>query len=395
MKYCVIIPDGMADQPMKELSGRTPLEAARTPNMDHVARSGLCGMARTIPRGMEPGSDVAILSLLGYDPRKYYTGRAPLEATSLGIQLGEGHLAFRCNFVTVAQGEMADYSAGHIRTVEAEALIQFLNEQFGSDEIRFYPGVSYRHIMVYQGAAPIKAKCTPPHDIIGKPIQPHLPRGKGSALLNDLMAQSVKLLEEHDVNRVRLDHDENVANMIWLWGGGPAPSMPSFVEKYGKNAAVITAVDLVRGIARGIGMSQIDVPGATGYLDTDYAGKGQAAMDGLGEYDLVIVHVEAPDEASHEGKLREKILAIEHVDKEIVGPVLSALEDRGDHRLLVAPDHPTPLAEKTHVAKPVPFALCGAGLAGENAPLFNELSAAETGLKIGRGHELMSLLLGE
>ncbi|MFO7898895.1 MAG: cofactor-independent phosphoglycerate mutase [Planctomycetota bacterium] len=395
MKYCIVIPDGMADYPVDELDGKTPLEAADTPNMDRVAERGRQGTLYTVPEGMDPGSDVAIMSVLGIDPATCYTGRAPLEAASMGIELGPRDTAFRCNLVTVDEETMIDYSAGHITTAEAAALIEAIGERLATEAIRFYPGVSYRHLMVYRGPEDVSAECTPPHDITGEPYKRYLPRGPGAELLRELMESSAEILEPHDVNAVRVDHDESPANMIWLWGSGKAPTLRTFKDRFGKTGAVISAVDLVKGIGTYLGFDVIEVEGATGYLDTNYAGKAEAAISAFGTHDLVVVHVEATDEAGHKGSVREKIQAIEDIDAKVLGPILDAMLDQTDFRILVTPDHPTPISERTHVAEPVPFAMCGTDVQPVHEMPFSEKTAADTGLRIEHGHELMAYFLRE
>jgi len=395
MRYCIIIPDGMADYPVSRLGNRTPLEAARTPNMDRAARNGLLGLVSTVPRKMEPGSDVAIMSVLGYDPKRCYTGRAPLEAADIGIEMRPDDWAFRCNLVTVSEDIMADYSAGHITTKEAELLVGALNEELGSDSVRFCTGTSYRHIMMLGGGQKLKVKTVPPHDITGQSVSRHLPRGKGSDLLIELMERSTGVLSAHDVNAVRVDLGQNPANMIWLWGQGTSARLEPFHTRFGLRGAAISAVNLVRGMARLIGWEVIQVPGATGYLDTDYAAKGRYAVDALGDLDVVLVHVEAPDEAAHEGDLKGKIRAIQEIDSEIVGPVMSQAASTGSARVLIVPDHVTPLAERTHVAAPVPFAIWGAGVSTRSGLTFTEENATHSGLQIEHGHRLMQRFVCE
>jgi len=394
VKYAIVIPDGAADRPTEALGGRTPFQVARVPNMDRIAAEGRLGTVQTVPAGMDPGSDVAILSLLGYDPTKSYTGRAALEAAAQGIEPRPEDWVFRCNLVTVAEGEMVDYSAGHIKSQEAEVLIRALEDQFGSDTLRFYPGVGYRHLLVMRGET-FKVRTTPPHDILGQAVRKHLPRGKGARRLRELMDGSRDVLDAHPVNRIRRDLGENPATQIWLWGQGQRPSLTPFRRRWGLTGAAITAVDLVRGIARLIGWDVIDVPGATGYYDTDYAGKAAAAAQALGDHDLVVVHVEATDEAGHNGDAREKVRALENVDRQIVGPVLAALEASGQPwRILVAPDHETPLEVRTHERKPVPFAMMGEGLEpGRGRPAMTEAAARKTGMHVAVGHELLEYFL--
>ena len=394
MKYAIVIPDGAADRPTQALGGRTPFEVARLPNMDRIATEGRLGTVQTVPPGMAPGSDVAILSLLGYDPLKNFPGRAPLEAAARGIQAGPDDWIFRCNLVTVADERMVDYSAGHISTPEAEVLIRALEEQFGSDMLRFYPGVGYRHLVVIRGEK-FKVRTTPPHDILGLAIKKYLPKGRHSGRLRELMEASRQVLAGHSVNQVRRDLGENPASQIWLWGEGQRPTLTSFRERWGLSGAVITAVDLVRGIARLVRWDVVEVEGATGYYDTNYAGKAAAAVEALASHDVVVVHVEATDEAGHNGDAREKVRALEAVDREIVGPLLRALEARDEPwRILVAPDHETPLDMRTHEAKPVPFAMMGSGLtAGRGRHEMTEAAARKAGMHVAVGHELMEYFL--
>lgn len=394
MKYAIVVPDGLADFPLEELDGKTPIEVARVPNMDAVSRAGKLGTAVTIPEGMPAGSDVANLSLLGYDPRRYYTGRAPLEAASLGVGLGAEEVAFRCNLVTVSDGVMVDYSAGHIRTEEARVLLGLLSQQLAGEEVTFHLGTSYRHLMVYRGSEPMEVHTTPPHDIMGEPIERHLPRGRGAELLVRLMERSRAVLAGHEVNAVRRDLGENPATMIWLWGEGRRPEMPSFQERFGLRAGVISAVDLINGIGVLLGMERIRVPGATGYYDTDYAAKGRYAVEALERLDLVYVHVEAPDEAAHDGSARMKVETLERIDRYVVGPLWEALKERGEYRMMVVSDHYTSTERRTHVAEPVPFAICGTGIEPIRELPFSEANAAMGELEIDQGHLLMEYFLG-
>ena len=390
MKYCVIIPDGMADYKLEKLSGRTPLEAARTPNLDKISSNGILGVVNTVPKNFKPGSDIACLSVLGYDPKVYYTGRAPLESASLGIELGEKDWAVRCNLITAIDGILEDFSAGHISDNEAELIMSILNEQLAGGSVRFYAGKSYRNIMVYNGDIAIEADCTPPHDIIGKSITQNLPKGKGSEILIDLMRSSYHLLEDHELNKVRVDLGDNPANMIWLWGQGKRPSLVPFEQLYGISGAVITGVDLLRGLATYIGWNIIEVPGATAYLDTDYDAKAQYAIEAIETHDLVLIHIEAPDEAGHEGNTHEKIRAIENIDKKIIGPVFDELNKYNEFRILILPDHYTPISKKTHTSEPVPFTIYG-NVSGSISKLsFSESNAEQTGLRIKKGYKLMS-----
>ena len=389
MKYAVLIGDGMADRPLEELGGRTPLEAADIPNMREIARQGQIGLVRTIPAGMPPGSDVAALSILGYDPKKYYSGRAPLEAARLGIQLSPEEVAFRCNLITVDDGRIVDYAAGHISSEEAKALVELLGRKLGGSSVKFNPGISYRHICVVKDIDLVKVDCTPPHDVMGQSVKENLPRGKGAEMLIGLMERSCDLLRDHEVNKARISRGQRPANMIWLWGQGITPKMPGFADLYGIRGSAISAVDLVNGIARLIGLELIEVPGATGYYDTNYEGKGAYALKSLEEKDFVLVHVEAPDEASHNGDLDQKIRAIENFDRHVVGPFVRKLAERSNLRLMILPDHHTPIQVRTHVGQPVPFACCGQGIAGSGAKAYSEREAAKSGLMLDAGHTLM------
>jgi 2,3-bisphosphoglycerate-independent phosphoglycerate mutase len=391
-KYAIIVPDGAADDPQEQLGGKTPLEAAETPNMDRISSEGRQGLVRTVPQGMEPGSDVAQMSLLGYDPRRYYSGRAPVEAAARGIPLGPADWVFRCNMVTIADGKMADHSAGHISTEEASGLVADLSKQIHDDRISLHAGVGYRHLLVFRGID-FDVRTYPPHDCIGTPVEKILPRGKGADLLIQLINQSQQLFAGHEINKIRQDLGENQVSSIWLWGQGKQTRLDSFRKRFGLRGVAITAVDLVRGLAKLVGFDLIEVPGATGFIDTNYAGKGQAAIKALDEYDLVFIHVEAPDEAGHEGNLAAKKKAIEEVDKHVVGPVLQALEKYDTWRILVLPDHPTPVQGGAHSAAPVPFAMAGPGVAGVLHLGFGETNAAKSGLRIENGCDLMEYFL--
>ncbi|MCJ7778919.1 MAG: cofactor-independent phosphoglycerate mutase [Sedimentisphaerales bacterium] len=388
----IIVPDGAADEPIEKLGGRTALEAAEIPNMDRISSQGRQGLVRTIPEGMEPGSDVAQMSLLGYDPHRYYTGRAPIEAAARDIKLSMEDWVFRCNLVTIADGKMADHSAGHISTEEASKLIKELDEQLGNAQIRFYTGVSYRHLLVFKGLD-FDVHTYPPHDHIDKPIEKILPHGKGAELLIDLMARSQQFFAGHDINKVRSDLGENQVSSIWLWGQGKKAQMERFEKRFGLKGAAITAVDLVRGLAKLIGFDLIDVPGATGFIDTNYQGKASAAIEALEKYDIVFIHIEAPDEASHTGNIEMKKKAIEQIDKYVVGPVFEALQKYQSWRILVMPDHPTPISSMAHSSEPVPFAIAGDNISGILNTTFSEANAAKSGLKIHNGFELMEYFL--
>ncbi|MHC4149057.1 MAG: cofactor-independent phosphoglycerate mutase [Planctomycetota bacterium] len=391
-RYAIIVPDGAADEPLEQLGNKTVLEVAQTPNMDEISTEGRQGIVRTVPDDMEPGSDVAQMSVLGYDPRKYYTGRAPIEAVARNIDLGADDWVFRCNLVTIVDGKMADHSAGHISTEEASALIKELNDSFGSEQARFYQGLSYRHLLVFKGQD-FDVQTYPPHDWIGTAVEKILPRGKGAEILIDLMARSQQLFANHDINKVRRDLGENQVSSIWLWGQGTRMHLENFKKRFGVRGAAITAVDLVRGLSMLIGFDLIDVPGATGFVDTNYQGKGEAAIKALDEYDLVFVHIEAPDEAGHNGSVEMKKKAIEQIDKYVVGPVLEALRRYDSWRILVLPDHPTPVSSKAHSSEPVPFAMAGADVGGILRTSFSEANAAKSGFRIDNGFELMEYFL--
>ena len=391
-KYAIIVPDGAADEPIEQFGNRTVFEAAETPNMDKISTEGRQGLVRTVPEDMEPGSDVAQMSLLGYDPRQYYSGRAPIEAVARNIELAPGDWVFRCNLVTIADGKMADHSAGHISTEEAAKLVKELNEQFGNEQICFHPGVSYRHLLVFKGLD-FDIQTHPPHDCIGMAIEKILPRGKGAELLIDLMARSQQLFSNHDINKVRRDLGENQVSSIWLWGQGRKAGMERFQKRFGIKGATITAVDLAKGLSKLVGFDLIDVPGATGFVDTNYQGKASAAIEALTKYDLVFVHIEAPDEASHNGNAEMKKKAVEQIDKYIVGPVFEALQSYESWRILVTPDHPTPVRSCAHSPEPVPFAMAGTGISGILHTSFSEANAAKSGFRIEKGFELMEYFL--
>jgi 2,3-bisphosphoglycerate-independent phosphoglycerate mutase len=391
-KYAIIVPDGAADEPLEELGKKTVLDVAQTPNMDKISTQGRLGLVRTIPAGFEPGSDVAQMSLLGYDPLTFYTGRAPIEAVARNIKLSPNDWVFRCNLVTICDGKMEDHSAGHISTEEAGKLIKDLNEQLGDEKFRFYPGVSYRHLLVFKDAD-FDVKTYPPHDYIGTAVEKILPRGKGAEMLIDLIARSQQLFINHDINKVKKDLGENQVSSIWLWGQGKKARMESFKKRFGIDGAAITAVDLVKGLSMLIGFDLINVPGATGFVDTNYQGKASAAIEALDKYDLVFIHIEAPDEAGHNGSIEIKKKAIEQIDKYIVGPVLEALQGYESWRILVLPDHPTPVSSRAHSPEPVPFAMAGTGVSGILHTTFSEANAARSGFRIDNGFELMEYFL--
>ncbi len=393
MIVAVLVPDGAADLPIEELGGKTPLEAAQTPYMDEVVRQGITGTLKTIPDGMSPGSDVANMSLLGYDPKRFLTGRGAIEAANLGIDIPDGWTAFRCNLVTVENDIMVDYSAGHIGQDDALLFIDFLNQRIADDRMRFYAGTSYRNILLIKGSYEA-VKCTPPHDITGMPIDEYLPSGDGSDVLISIMEHSREILTECNINARRKENGLPPVNMVWLWGQGKKMVLESFEKRFGLTGGIISAVDLVCGIGKLIGLKRVHVPGMTGYLDTNYAGKGEAAIEVLKEQNFVYVHVEAPDEASHMGSVEEKIKAIERFDKLVVGRVLNFIADTAEKsRLLVCPDHPTFILTRTHDSSPVPFALCGSGIPEGGFNTFSERSAQLSGLHIEEGHELLPLVV--
>lgn len=395
MKYAILIGDGMADYPIDELGGKTILQAVRTPAMDYIAVCGKTGLAKTIPDGFSPGSDIANMSIVGYDPAVYYSGRAPLEAASIGVALAQDDVAFRCNLITIENGRMKDYSAGHISSEEAKILIETLDTELSTEELNFYPGISYRHLMVTRRNLGAEAKCTPPHDITGKKIKEYLPSGKDNKFLRELIEASMAVLELHPVNLERINEDKNPANSIWIWGQGYAPKFTPFIELYGKNGAIISAVDLLKGIGIYAGLDIIEVPGATGYLDTNYEGKVNAALEALKTKDLVFVHVEAPDETGHEGSLEKKIQAVEDFDSRIVAPILKHAEASLEpFTILVLPDHPTPISLKTHTRDPIPFAIYRTDKADpDETKAFDEESAKKGSFGLVKASELIGMIV--
>ena len=399
MKYVILLGDGMADHPIEKLGGKTPLEYAQTPNMDRLSRCGTTGLVETIPSGFPPGSDVANLTVLGYDPHLYYTGRGPLEAASMGIKLQPGEVAFRCNLVNLGldgKERMVDFSAGHISSGEAQTIIADLNKVLGSETVRFYPGVGYRHLCVWKGAS-ASMKTTPPHDITGQEIADYLPAGDGSAPVRDLMMKSRNVLKDHLVNRDRVGRGLKPANSIWLWGQGGAPAFQTLYEKYGIRSAMISAVDLLNGIAVCAGMEVVRIQGTTGYTDTNYVGKAMGAFAALRDRDLAFVHVEAPDEMGHEGNIEGKVMAIEDFDEKVVGTVLGEIDALRDFRILVLSDHPTPISHRTHVAEPSPFVVYASVKEEnlENCPVFGETCAKRDGIMVAPGHTLMDAFIGD
>lgn len=395
MKYAIVLPDGAADDsPLEELGGRTPLEAASIPQIDWVARSGRQGRVVTVPEGITPGTDVATLTLFGYDPHTCYSGRAPLEALAQRLPVAPDQVVFRCNFVNISDGRMQDFTAGHIAQPDADALIVQLNADLGDEGCTFHSGVSYRNLMLISDALDLDLVCAPPHDIPGQAVAGHLPRGAGQQRIRRIMERAAAVLADHPVNRRRVAEGHLPATNIWLWGQGRPVALESFASRFDLAGAVITGVDIIRGIAVGMGMELIHVPGATGYIDTDYAAKGAAAVRALADYDLVVVHVEAADEAGHLGDAAEKVKALERIDAEVVAPLLEALRRQGEFRILVAPDHPTPVSTKAHSAVPPPFCYAGTGVpAGAGRP-FSEKDALACGVMVDPGIRLIEAFLG-
>ena len=395
MKYVMLLGDGMADYPTKMLGGKTPLQCAFTPYMDQIAAEGTLGLVDTIPAGFTPGSDVATLSVLGYDPRETYTGRGPLEAASMGISLGQNDMAYRCNLVTIGEKDspnafMDDFTAGHISTEESREIILDINKALGSSPYQFFPGVGYRHLFVWRNA-PSSPETTAPHDITGRTIESYLPHGDSSQEINSIMQRAGKILINHPVNVQRQKAGKKQANSIWLWGQGKKPQIVPLTQKYSLQGGMISAVDLLKGIGIIAGLKVFPVEGATGYIDTNYEGKAKMALDILNFMDFVFVHLEAPDEMGHEGNAAGKIQAIEFFDEKIVGPILNKIGSFGDYRLIVLSDHPTPLDLKTHVGDPSPFAVLSSRKEENKAAglPFNEINAKESSILISPGHLLM------
>lgn len=400
MKYAVLLCDGMADYPVEALGGRTPMEAANKPNMDALAKEAEIGLCQTVAEGLKPGSDVANLSVMGYDPTVCYTGRSPLEAASIGVELSDTDVALRCNLVTLSDEEnyadktMVDYCAGDISTEEANEIIRSVQEAFGSELYHFYSGVSYRHCLVVKNGTTDLGSMTPPHDISGRVIGEYLSRSENAADLIDMMRRSYTFLKEHPVNKARVAAGKRPANSIWLWGEGKRPALENFEAKNGVKAGVVSAVDLIKGIGLLAGMQVAEVPGATGYIDTNFEGKAAAAASLLRSgCDLVYVHVEAPDECGHRGECANKVRAIELIDEKILPVLLEELRADGDFRILILPDHPTPLSTRTHAGDPVPFLLFDSRKAGAGAEVFCERTAKESGLFIPHGPDIMSRLI--
>ena len=397
MKYIILQGDGMADYPLDVLGGKTPLEAARTPNMDWLAAHGVFGIAHVIPEGFPPGSDVGNMSIMGYDPAVYHTGRSPLEAASIGVPLGPKDIAFRCNLVTLGgsgdESFMEDFTSGHISTEEACEIIRDLGQELGGNGIEFFPGVSYRHLMVWREGKE-KMRTTPPHDITDQKIARYLPSGDGADRLLDLMEASKPILGDHRVNKKRQAAGHRQATTIWLWGQGKAPALPSLTRRFGIKGGVISAVDIVNGLGVYAGLERVYVPGITGFLDTNYRGKGEYGVASLEKNDFVFIHVEAIDEAGHMGDVEKKIQAIEDFDEKVVGTVLKGMAQRKDWRVLLMPDHPTAIALKTHVAEPVPFVLFSAAEPRNNGSVgYNEKDAVKTGVVAKQAFKLMEALV--
>ena len=394
MKYAIIIPDGAADEPLPHLDGKTPLEVAKTPNIDAIANAGRQGLVRTVPEGFESGSDVATMTLLGYAPQKYHTGRAPLEAAAQRIPLSPTDWVFRCNLVTVIDGIMKDHSAGGISNEDARSLLYLLAREIKEPGFEFHPGVSYRNLLVYRGRQEFDVKTKPPHEIPEEPAAKYVPSGKGSEILNRIMDRSKNLFENHPINQRRRAKKINPATQTWLWGQGHAPNMPKFAQRFGvQKAAMITGVDLLRGLAVLLGWDVLEVPGMTSFHDTDYIGQGKATADALDKYDLVFSHIEAPDEASHQADYKTKIDAIEHIDQHIVAPVLQKLKTFPQWRILVMPDHPTLISNRKHGYGPAPFAMAGSNVASNPRGKYCEKNAAASNLYLERGEELMEYFL--
>lgn len=395
MKYVILLGDGMADYPTEKLDGKTPLQCAFTPFIDQIAAEGTLGLVDTIPAGINPGSDVATLSVLGYDPRENYTGRGPLEAASMGIPLGPNDVVYRCNLVTIGDKDspnafMDDFTSGHISSPEAREIILDINKQLGSAQLEFFPGVGYRHLFVWRDAQ-TAPETTPPHDITGKPIAEYLPRGNSAEEVNSIMRRAAEILNNHPVNTKREAEGKKQANSIWLWGQGKKPQIVPLTQKYSISGGMISAVDLLRGIGVIAGLKVCNVEGATGYIDTNYEGKAKMALDVLNFMDFVFVHLEAPDEMGHEGNAEGKICAIELFDEKIVGPILNKIDSFGDYRVIVLSDHPTPVDIRTHVSDPSPFAVLSSRREENKAAglPFDEINAKESGILISPGHLLM------
>ncbi len=399
MKYMILQADGMPDHPLAELGNKTPLEFAHTPNLDKFAQTAVqFGLVKTIPDGLPPGSDVGNLSVLGYNPIKYYTGRSPLEAASIGVKLADSDVSLRCNLVTLTESDgkavMNDYSAGHISTEEAKELIFDLKKELDREGLRFFPGVSYRHLLIWSNGNK-NIITTPPHDIPGKEVSDYYPKGDGAGILKELIEKSKEILRNHPINKKRIDEGKNPATSIWLWGQGTAPDMPKFKELYGITGSVISAVDLVKGIGYYAGLNVINVPGATGYLDTNYEGKVEYALNSLKGVDLTMIHIESTDETGHVGDAKLKIQAIEDFDSRVLRNVLEGIKRFNQYKILILSDHPTPIDIRTHVNEPVPYAICSStNMAIKDRSLsYTEKSACRNNQIVEDGWKLMSIFL--
>ncbi|MGN0643302.1 MAG: cofactor-independent phosphoglycerate mutase [Huintestinicola sp.] len=401
MKYIVLLCDGMADYPLDELDGGTPMSRSVTPNTDAIAKKSTVGLVKTVAEGLKPGSDVANLSVLGYDPAVCYTGRSPLEAGSIGIDMAADDVSFRCNLVTVSDEPnfedktLVDYCAGDISTAEAKQIVDYLAEHFNNEEFELYSGVSYRHCLIWHGGTTDLAPLTPPHDITGRKVTEYIPSHPNAAKLFDMMKKSVELLKDHPVNKDRIARGLNPANCVWFWGEGKCANLENFEKKYGLKGTMISAVDLLKGIGKFSGMNVVEVEGATGYIDTNFKGKAEAALKALEDgSDFVYVHMEAPDECGHRHEISNKVKSLEIIDKEVLGTMLPVLDSRyDDYKIMILPDHPTPLALKTHVSDPVPFLIYQKSKAAKGVDSFNEESAKSTGLFIEKGPELMNYFI--
>ncbi|WP_291634871.1 cofactor-independent phosphoglycerate mutase [Clostridium sp.] len=401
MKYIVVLGDGMADYPIKQLDNKTPLQYASTPAMDYMAKHGTQGTVKTVPKGMPAGSDTANMAVFGYDPFVYYSGRSPFEAASMGVEMLDTDVTFRCNLVTVSEGEpyeekiMIDHSSDEITTEESKVLISALSEYLSTEAIKFYPGISYRHLMIWDNG-PYEWELTPPHDILGKGVKDYMPKGLGSEIIEEMTKKSYKFLTEHDINKKRVARGLNPANSIWVWGEGKKPLLSSFYEKYKLKGSVISAVDLVKGIGLCAGMDVIDVEGATGNIHTNFIGKAKAALNELAKgKDFVYIHVEAPDECGHRYEVENKYKAIELIDNQIVKVIKDEMQRIGeDYRMIILPDHPTPLALRTHTSEPVPFLIYQSNNEKDNTNgSYNEFTAKETGLYFPEGYKLMDYFI--
>ena len=402
MKYIVVLYDGMADYPVPKFDGKTPMEMAKKPNLDRLARNGEVGLVKTVAEGLKPGSDIANMSVLGYNPKECYTGRSPLEAVSIGVNMADTDIIFRCNLVTLSDEEdyeaktMVDYSAGDISTADATEIIKSVQEHFGNDIFSFYAGVAYRHCLVWKNGTLDLGSMTPPHDISGRVIGEYLSKSENADELIAMMKKSYDFLMEHPVNKRRIAEGKRPANSIWLWGEGTKPSLPDFKAKYGVDGSIISAVDLLKGIAKCVNMSAPDVDGATGYIDTNFDGKADCAIEELKSKDFVYIHLEAPDECGHRNEPDNKVKAIEIIDEKILGKILPALEEYDDYKIMVLPDHPTPIVTMTHASDPVPYMIYRKSTAKDNGiESFTEINAKNTGNYIDIGYTLMDKFINE